>query len=308
MQDTASVHTASHMNPSEKPGGSCIFPIMRVKIGGGSNCANVLWDSCASISLITDSKATKLGITGIPCKISLTVVGGTQTLVESKRYKIPLTDLKGRKFEIVTHSIDKISSEIMEIEHDKVRKCSPNISERELKRPFGEVDILVGYNYAAWHPVREQSCWHLLILTNSFGKCVGGSHPEILEKTEKNDDISFIVNLVSNNLLAEFSIFESLGTEFSPGCGRCQCGNCPLGGKNCPIKEQREMALIEKNLEFSKKGYWIVEYPWIKNPARLPDNKSYAYNLLVQTEKRLKKDSKFERAYCDQIQDMLPEN
>ena len=97
---------------------------MRVKIGGGSNCANVLWDSCASISLITDSKANKLGITGIPCKISLTVVGGTQTLVESKRYKIPLTDLKGRKFEIVAHSIDKISSEIMEIEHDKVRKCS----------------------------------------------------------------------------------------------------------------------------------------------------------------------------------------
>ena len=92
-------------------------------------------------------------------------------------------------------------------------------------------------------------------------------------------------------------------------------GNCPpwreiapLGGKNCSIKEQREMALIEKNLEFSKKGYWIVEYPWIKNPERLPDNKSYAYNLLVQTEKRLKKDSKFKRAYCDQIQDMFTRN
>ena len=59
---------------------------------------------------------------------------------------------------------------MIEIDHGKVRKSFPNISERELKRPFGKEDILVGYNYAAWHPFCEQSCQHLLILTNSFGK------------------------------------------------------------------------------------------------------------------------------------------
>ena len=95
---------------------------------------------------------------------------------------------------------------------------------------------------------------HLLILTNSFGKCVGGSHPEILEKTEKND-ISIIVNLVSNNLLAEFSIIESLGTEFSPGCGRCQCGNCPLGGKNCSIQD-----MFTRNVARKLSRYELASY------------------------------------------------
>ena len=50
------------MSPSEKSGNSCIFPIMRVKIGHGLKNANVFWDSCASVSLITVSKAKELGL------------------------------------------------------------------------------------------------------------------------------------------------------------------------------------------------------------------------------------------------------
>ena len=87
-----------------------------MKIGHGSKNANVLWDSCASISLITVSKAKELGLRGIPSKISLTVVRGVERLAESKRYKIPLIDLKGRTFVIDGHSINKISTQIKRIE------------------------------------------------------------------------------------------------------------------------------------------------------------------------------------------------
>ena len=87
--------------------------------------------------------------------------------------------------------------------------------------------------------------------------------------------------------------------------GRCYCGNCPLGGKNCTIKEEREMALIEKNLEYCDKGFWIVGYPWIKDISKLPDNIHYAYKTLVQTEKRLRRKSLYEVMYHEQIQDMV---
>ena len=100
-----------------------------------------------------------------------------------------------------------------------------------------------------------------MILVNSFGKCIGGSHPEISEETEINEDVSSLVNLVSSKpSVSEFSIIEALGTEFHPSCG-CQCGSCPLGGRNCSIKEEREMALIDRNLEFSENGYWTAGYP-----------------------------------------------
>ena len=59
------------MNPFETPGMSCIFPIMRFKIKGkNSGFANVLWDFCASICLITDAKVKELGIKGTPSKIA----------------------------------------------------------------------------------------------------------------------------------------------------------------------------------------------------------------------------------------------
>ena len=297
--------TVSHMDPSEAPGNSCIFPIMKVKVGYGPHYANILWDSCASICLITKEKADLLGLKGAPSEISLTVVGGTQKTINSEKYQVPLIDLRGQRFIIEAYSIDIISREIKGLNSREIRKCFPGLAESEFRRPHGKIDMLIGYNYAAWHPVCENKVGHLLVLSNSFGKCIGGSHPEISEKTEKSEEISYVINLVSNDGLSAFSTIEALGTEFIPKCGKCQCGNCPLGGKNCSIKEQREMALIERNLELSPNGYWIAGYPWIKNPENLPDNRQYVLKLLKQTENRLQKNPEFERAYCDQINDMF---
>ena len=55
-------------------------------------------------------------------------------------------------------------------------------------KPRGEVDILTGYNYAAWNPIPERSHEHLFVLLNFFGKCIGNR--------DKNEDISFIVNFL----------------------------------------------------------------------------------------------------------------
>ena len=88
----------------------CLFPIMRVKVGNALQYANVLWDCCASVSLITESKAKQLGLQGIPSDISITVVGGINRAIGSKRYHIPLIDLNGRTFHLEAHSISTISN------------------------------------------------------------------------------------------------------------------------------------------------------------------------------------------------------
>ena len=162
---------------------SCLFPIMRVKIGNAKHYANVLWDCCASVCLITEAKAQELSLQGIPSEISITVVGGVNHNIQSKRYNIPLVDLMGRTFYIEAYSINAISNFISGLNLSKIKKCFPDVKEEQIRRPRGEIDILIGYNYAGWHPIREQSNGHLLILSNSFGKCVWGSHPEIFEKT-----------------------------------------------------------------------------------------------------------------------------
>ena len=298
------------MSPSEKYGATCIFPIMRVKVKGKNvDFANVLWDCCASICLITTAKANELGLRGLPSQITLTTVGGVENCLESKRFNVPLIDLRGRTFMVEAYSIEKISDDIKDVDYQKIKQFFPNVDIRELKRPRGNVDILIGYKYAAWHPTRDQSFEHLLILANSFGKCVGGSHPLIKEKTPRNESATFMVNLISSkNSLAELTAIENVGIEFAPKCGRCYCGNCPLGGKNCTLKEQREMELIEKNLKFSEDGFWIAGYPWTKDINNLPDNRCHALKMLIQTEKRLRREPSYGKRYCEQIQDMINRN
>ena len=64
------------------------------------------------------------------------------------------------------------------------------------------------------------------------------------------------------------------------------CGKCSLGTQNFTKKEEKELLLTESKVEYSKEEKrWIAEYPWIRDPAELPDNKRAATGMLISTEK-----------------------
>ena len=127
-------------------------------------------------------------------------------------------------------------------------------------------------------------------MKNRFGKCIGGTHPQIKETNERH----------------ELNSVQVLGIECNPRCGGCKCGKCSLGSKNYTIKEEKELALIEKNLHYDQEAKrWIAEYPWIRDPKDLPDNKKAAFAKLISTERRLAKNSEHAKVYKEQIQDMV---
>ena len=151
----------------------------------------------------------------------------------------------------------------------------------------GEVDVLIGLDYASFHPQKIQNNEHLVVYENRFGICIGGTHPSIKENTKK------VVPHVSVNYLQAqkaISFFDSeiLGVECSPKYGNCRCGNCPIGGKEYNLREERELKVIEGGLEF-KGTYFEAKYPWKRDPSELPDNRSTAYALLIAQEGRLSK-------------------
>ena len=72
------------------------------------------------------------------------------------------------------------------------------------------------------------------------------------------------------------------------------------------MKEEKELHLIESKLEYNKEEKrWIAEYPWIRDPAELPDNKRAAIRMLISTEKRLAKNEEHAKVYQKQIEDMI---
>ena len=104
----------------------------------------------------------------------------------------------------------------------------------------------------------------------------------------------------------DFYNIKNLGIQFLPKCGGCKCGKCAPGSKNCTLKEEKELELIEQNLDFDAKTQsWITEYPWVKDPNELPDNRKAAYRMLISTEKKLSKNTDHAEVYNQQINDMV---
>ena len=113
---------------------------------------------------------------------------------------------------------------------------------------------------------------------------------------------SLITN--GNPTLKLFFDSESLGVEYIPKCGSCQCGMCAPGSKQYTLKEERELKLIESGLVF-KGRFYQAKYPWIKDPQELPNNRSMAEALLFATEKRLLKNKAIAKLYDEQMKDMV---
>ncbi|XP_068696785.1 uncharacterized protein [Montipora foliosa] len=296
--------TASANICSNSQIGTCLLQLQRIKTKRGY--VNVMWDNAASISLITNKRAREEKLKGIRVELSIVKVGAKSEKIAPEKYRLCLIDKKGQIVEFDVYGIDKITSDIQSINIDGIVQLFKNVSKEEIVRPTGAIDVLIGYEYAGFHPEREQNSEHLLLLKNRFGRCIGGTHPLIKETSVKPNLSDVKVLHVMKANVEDFYNIENLGIECKPRCGGCKCGRCPIGSKEYSIKEERELELIDKNLEYDyQDGRWIAEYPWIKNPSALPDNRRVAVATLISTEKRLLKNPQHAKIYDMQIKDMV---
>ena len=100
---------------------------------------------------------------------------------------------------------------------------------------------------------------------------------------------------------------ENMGVSCWPKCGGCACGECSLGSLNCSIKEQKELELIESNLEHAG-DHWETTYPWIKDPNTIINNRRAAEAMLRSTERRIMKNPELKETFMNQMQDLVDRN
>ena len=116
-----------------------------------------MWDTGASLCFITNAKARAENLKGIKTKLSIIKVGGESENVDTFKYKLPLIDKQGKTVVFDVYGIDKITSPIPAVNIKGISKLFKDVSEEELTRPTGEVDALIGSEYADFHPLKEQS-------------------------------------------------------------------------------------------------------------------------------------------------------
>ena len=264
-----------------------------------------LWDPGSTLSFITFDLAAELSLQGQPVQLEIVTVGGVLTKVNSKRYHMSLFDAVGCEVKVEVLGIEQISTEASFVDIEPMRKLFANQNAGKANRPCpGKVDLLFGFDCAAYHPVNIECVGHLLLMENRFGYLIAGTHPSVNETAQKL--VKHIKVLHIEAQVEQFHSVESLGVNCTPKCGGCRCGKCHTGGKDMTLLEEKEFEIIKKGLEFKNTtGRYEACYPWVVDPINLPHNRNFAYALLESTEKRINRDPLHAETYKKQIQDMI---
>ena len=222
---------------------SCLLQIQQIPTKRG--WVNILWDSGASLCFITNSKAKAKRLKGTKVELSIIKVEGDNEKIASNRYKLSLIAEQGQEVQFDVYRIDEITSDIQSVNVNGIVQLFENISEEGISRPSGTIDVLIGYEYAAHHPQNDQTSGHLLLLKNYFGRCIGGTHPFIKERTRNHmlDHISVTTAIVR---VEDFYNIENLGIGYSPLCGGCKCGKCSLKGPKLHNKGRKRITSNRK--------------------------------------------------------------
>ena len=225
-----SFHVSTDIN--NRQSNTCLLKLMHIDAESHSSKTklNVLWDGGATLSLITFRKANQLNLVGEEVKLTVVKVGGKIEEMKSYKYELVLIDSCLKKVSFFVYGIKKISTKLEAVNVDGVTKWFKRVLVDEIRRPTGEIDVIIGFEYAAYHPTKIQSNEHLLLMGNRFGRCIGGSHQLIQEKAKKLVKHAY-VNHVRCMEIGEFFENESLVMNCKPLCGNCRCGYCPIGGK-----------------------------------------------------------------------------
>ena len=103
-------------------------------------------------------------------------------------------------------------------------------------------------------------------------------------------------------LTPDFWECDQLGVKLPARCDRCrhclQTGECSAAHAQHTLKEQTELELIKANTRLVDGQIWC-DYPFIKDPACLPNNRSSAVAVAEKVRRGLKKDNLL-HAYNDQ--------
>ena len=226
----------------------CLMAIMEV-MSLANEKVNVLWDTAATVSLVTYEKAEVVKLKAIKrVNLRLETAGGNMEERPSTLYRLPIYTQKREIYYIDVYGIDRISTKINSTNlRDFTHVFETNLEDFRISD--GEVEVLIGMNYAAYHPQKVEAYGQLVLYETDFGKCVGGSHPHL-----KNDTQILISNARVNHLNAYSALkyfeIEALGSQKAVGEHAVQ-GDLEMEQlRNCSLEEVREWLLIAEGMRF----------------------------------------------------------
>ena len=295
--------------------------------------AVVFWDSGSNCNMVSRTFAKKAGYKGIPVQQSILTTGNEEKVWNTTAYYIRLVARDGKEHRILALEMPFITTSSNTVDVSRaVSLFKGRVSIDSIRRPAGEVDILMGIHMAGLHPMPQAVCGNLRLLKSYFGTgwLLDGSHPAIqapgfylsedaviksncvkgepVIQRNKPSQVHFLKQVsVSQKTPFSFPECEELGVSNPKRCNRCLgCKQCSDPGQEMSRKDAQELKMIEQSMTLdTEKQQVTYHYPLIKDPADcLTDNKQQAIMMAQSLERKLKKNGRL-GLYNEQIQDML---
>ena len=328
-------HHLSSCSAGRYTGCPALLLIKDVSVVSSSSRATVFFNGGSNGTFITHAAAKRLKARRLfHLNLGLTVTGNLESHHSTFVYEVELINSSEQVVKVLCAGLEQLTGKVSKLDLDVLRELFPTVNVELLQRRSDTVDMLIGSDYCGLIPRQEVATAgeHLKVVTGPFGLCITGTHPKLrvagqlasqYSQVTGFDDVAsirvqanhvqFTRPAVSHMIRAEesqridrFIEGENLGTELSIKCGNCKCGKCPITGHTFSFREEQELELIRSNLHYEPDNKrWVTRYPWIKNPADLPDNYQAALVTLHNTERTLRKDPTWARIYSEQIHDMV---
>ena len=288
-------------------------PVKRV------NCnARVFWDTGSNRVLIREGYAHKNKLEQRDVTYSIKVVGHEPKTVRSKIYLVDIIDMYGNVHAIWGYGTPSIMQSYTP-DMSAIQSLFPHVPDKAFAPlPDKEVDILIGLNKNEIHPaggLGNDKVGGLKALRSLFGSgwVIGGHHENIPSNTSA---ISADANMLrvakiqiepTPSLTPEFWESEGMGVLPPPRCDNCKgCmvkGPCSEKQYSHSAQRQAELDLIREKTRLKNGEIWC-EYPFIKDPSCLKNNRPAAIKVAGKIEKDLIRDGLYE-VYNEQIRDFL---
>ena len=300
--------------------GETVFFLQDIPLVNCEKDARVFWDDGSNRVFIRNKYAEDMKLRRKKVEYSLEAVGQSPETRSSYIYLLELIDIHGSTHKIWGYGIEKIMT-----------CCVPDMSSLKLKFPHvpssafeplaeQEVDILIGLNMADIMPsggLGKNKVGGVKALKSLFGTgWVVGGQLDVLESSYSVPIISSqalkarcakITVVPERGISTDFWDMDQPGVKLPARCDRCrhclQSGECSESHAGRTLKEQAELALIKSKTKLENGQIWC-DFPFIKDPVCLPNNRDAAVAVAEKVRKSLIRDNLLD-AYNKQVQEIL---
>ena len=130
----------------------------------------IFWDNGSTISLVSKGYVMRNRLKGVRVPYELVTVGNIVQPQNTMMHEVPIIDRKGDVHIIKAYEINEICSNIESTDMTGIVDLFTALKIDEVTRPTGEVDLLIGINFAQLHPNAIKKRKTLCFMKASLGQ------------------------------------------------------------------------------------------------------------------------------------------